>query len=164
MAQHLADPAIARWVRNQWLHISETRLSCRNIGLILEALRPKDELYDFILEFYEAYDYFAARHPSGKGPRKRFWPVLEETENLLRVAGDSEAAIRINRRGNEYFLKFRPLVEIIRQEKRKPVEFTKLTNYFILQGINPLLRYTTNSGGQPLDLGKVTYESEEAAH
>ena len=155
----LGNERIARWVRRRWLVMPETRHSCRNIGLLLEALRRRGEHRAFILDFYEAYDYFRAQaraHQWQSG--ERFWPVLEEIEKLLRVGGESDAAIQINRRGNEYFLKFRALVETVIAENGIPTDYALLSREFI-QTLRPLLAFVTEGTRQRLSFGAVAFDS-----
>lgn len=158
IAMLLKDARIARWVRRRWLSMPETRHACRNVGLLLEALRRRGDSRAFILDFYEAYDYFRAGTRAGRRQQggKRFWPVLEEIEKLLRAPGDDDAAMRINRRGNEYFLKFRPLVETVIAENGIPTDYVHLSREFI-QSLRPLLAFTTESTRQRLSFGAVTF-------
>jgi hypothetical protein len=150
---------IARWARRRWLMMPETRAACRNVGLLLEALRRRGSHRAFILDFYEAYDYFRARTRNGEWQGKeRFWPILEETEKLLRVAGDSDAALRINRRGNEYFLKFRALIETVIAENGIPTDYAHLSREFI-QSLRPLVAFATEGARQRLSFGAVAFEN-----
>jgi hypothetical protein len=151
------DKRIARWVRRRWLMMPETRRACRNMGLLLEALRRRGDCRAFLLDFYESYDYFRARTRADEG-RKRFWPVLEEIEKLLRASGESDAAMQINRRGNEYFLKFRPLVETVIAENGIPTDYAHLSREFI-QSLRPLLAFTTESTRQRLSFGAVAFSN-----
>jgi hypothetical protein len=159
IAMLLKDERIARWVRRRWLSMPETRHACRNVGLLLEALRRRGDSRAFILDFYEAYDYFRARYTRadpGQGRKQRFWPILEEIEKLLRASGDDDAAMLVNRRGNEYFLKFRPLVETVIAENGIPTDYAHLSREFI-QSLRPLLAFTTESTRQRLSFGAVTF-------
>jgi hypothetical protein len=159
VAMLLKDARIARWVRRRWLSMPETRHACRNVGLLLEALRRRGDSRAFILDFYEAYDYFRARDTRAdqrQVQKKRFWPILEEIEKLLRAPGDDDAAMQINRRGNEYFLKFRPLVETVIAENGIPTDYAHLSREFI-QSLRPLLAFTTEGTRQRLSFGAVTF-------
>lgn len=157
VAMLLKDERIARWVRRRWLSMPETHHACRNTGLLLEAFRRRGGSRAFILDFYEAYDYFrAATRADRRQGRKRFWPILEEIEKLLRASGDEDAAMKINRRGNEYFLKFRPLVETVIAENGIPTDYAHLSREFI-QSLRPLLAFTTEGTGQRLSFGAVTF-------
>jgi hypothetical protein len=154
----LAEPRLARWVRQRWLALPETRRACRNTGLLLEALRRRGGHRDFVLEFYEAYVYFRAETRAGA----RAWPVLETAEKLLRVPGDDRAALHLNRRGNEYFLKFRPLVEILIEEGGLPADYDQLSLEFVL-ALRRLLPYVTEGTQQRVAFGQVEFEAPEAS-
>ncbi len=138
----LAHPAAARSLRHRWLEMDETRTSCRNLGLALEALRRRGGHREILFAFYEAYDRFAAV-PAPDGGRS--WPVFAVMEKLLKTPGDSEAAIRANRWGNQYFLKFRPLVQLIIEEDGPPADFRHLTRELIMDHIRPLADYITET-------------------
>jgi len=73
---------------------------------------------------------------------------------LLKVPGDNEAAINLNRRGNEYFLKFRPLVDIIIQEKAIPKSYKVMS---LVQALRPLLDYISESIQQNIVFGEVEF-------
>ncbi len=156
----LADERLARWARHRWLAMDETRPACRNVGLLLQALRDRGEQRDFVLTFYEAYDYFRAQDQLvGRGSTIRAWPVLDEIERLLRVSGDDEAAIRANRQGNEYFLKFRPLVETVIAENGIPTDYALLSREFVL-ALRPLLPYVTEGARQRIEFGQIEFGEE----
>jgi len=164
VAALLAAPQVARWLRYRWLALPETRPACRNVGLLLEALRRRRDHRALILEFYEAYDYFCAEtRPDPWRGQVRVWPVLETIEKLLRTPGDDEAAIRVNRWGNEYFIKFRPLIEIIIAEQGIPTDYTLLSPEFVL-ALRALLPYITEGARQRIAFGEIAFggESEEA--
>ncbi len=145
----LAQPAIAGYLRRRWLNLPETRPACRNLGLLLEALRRRGDGRACILEFYEAYDRFCATTMQDAWRRPvRCWPLFDRIERLLRAAGDSEAAIRLNRWGNEYFLKFRALLQIVIDENRLPRDFNLLTLDFI-NALRPLLEWTSEAQAVP---------------
>jgi hypothetical protein len=154
----LRDERIARWVRQRWLVMPETRRACRNTGLLLEALRRRGTSRAFILEFYESYDYFRAQTREGEkfGRAQRFWPILDEIEKLLRTDGESEAALQINRRGNEYFQKFRPLVETVIAENGVPTDYALLSREFV-RSLRPLLAFVTEGARQRLSFGALTF-------
>jgi hypothetical protein len=157
VAALLDNERVARWIRQRWLTMPETRAACRNVGLLLEALRRRGGHRAFILDFYEAYDYFRARTRADEwNGQGRFWPVLEEIEKLLRVQGDSDAALAINRRGNEYFLKFRALVETVITENGIPTDYAHLSREFI-QSLRPLLAFVTEGTRQRLSFGAVAF-------
>lgn len=154
----LADQRIARWVRWHWLQMPESREACRNIGLLLEALRRREDHRAFILEFYEAYDYFRSEtvNDEWRG-QMRDWPLLRNILNILLISGESEAAINVNRRGNEYFQKFRPLIETIIAEGALPRDYKLLTLRFV-HALRPLLPYVTQGTRPALSFGDVIFE------
>jgi hypothetical protein len=156
----LDNSDVARIVRQRWLVIPESRRACRNIGLLLEALRRRGSNREFCLEFYEAYDYFRSelRDDAWSG-QVRVWPLLKTIEELLLVPGDSEAAVQVNRWGNEYFLKFRPLMEIIVAEAGLPRDYSLLTLAFA-QSMGHLLPYITENV-PAVSFGEVTFNSHE---
>jgi hypothetical protein len=145
LAPLLAQPIIARHLRRHWLSMPDTHLACRNLGLLLEALRQRGDQRAIILEFYEAFDYFRAEQVVDPwcGTIHR-WPLLDHIERLLRADGDSEAAIQLNRRGNEYFLMFRPLLQIIITEHGLPRDYNHL-KLDLVQALRSLLPLTTEA-------------------
>lgn len=153
----LADARISRWVRHRWLVMPESRRACRNVGLVLEALRRRGDQRAFILEFYEAYDYFRAQVLEDEwAGNVRAWPVLKSIQKLLLVPGNSEAALQMNRRGNEMFLKFRPLVEMVISEGVLPKDYRLLTLGFVL-ALRPLLPYVTEAARPAISFGEVAF-------
>lgn len=156
----LDDPKIARWLRHCWIAMPETRQSSRNIGLVIEALRRKGNHQGFIWEFYEAYDYLSAKmQPDEWSGQKRVWPLLQTIEKLLRISGDDEMTLKINRQGNEFFLKFRPLVEMIIAANGIPSEYKLLSRGFV-QTLRPLLNYVTERGHQRITFREVAFEQQ----
>ena len=128
---------------------------------MLEILRRQYHLRRFILEFYEAYDFFCAEtRPDKWHGQVRVWPILETIEKLLRAPGDSEAAIQVNRRGNEYFMKFRPLIKMIDAERGIIADYKHLKSEFE-QAIRSLVHYTTEPGDQRISFDKVIFENRE---
>lgn len=158
----LAQPAITAYLRRRWLALPETRPACRNLGLLLEALRRRGDSREFILTFYEAYDRWGTQPaPEPGNGTARHWPVLEVIDRLLRVENDSEAAIRLNRWGNEYFMKFRALIQTVIAENGLPADFNLLTPQLIA-GLRPLLSWTGEvPGGPRLDLGTIEFDGRE---
>ena len=81
----------------------------------------------------------------------------------MRTGGESEAgleaAIRLNRRGNECFLKFHPLVQIIATEGSVPTDYNLLHPGWI-PALRSLLDHTTEGSGQRWDLGGIEYAEE----
>ncbi len=133
----VAHPALSRWLRRQWLDLPETRRACRNLGLILEMLRRKQKYRDFLLEFYEGYEFYRMRH-AVNGNRG----IFDVIEAHLKAPGSGDAALRLNRWGNEYFLKFLALIEIIIDEDGLPKDYQHLTPA-LARAIERLLPYAT---------------------
>ena len=154
----VARPDIGKWLVQGWVFLPETRTSCCNTGLVLEMLRRKGGFRNTILEFYESYDYFRAEKTPGPRPVRQ-WPVLAVVEKLLRFPGDSDAALAATRRGNEYFLKFRPFLEIVLEGNGIPTEYRRLTLEFFDQ-LRRLADYSAfgrrRGRGRP---GDVSFES-----
>jgi hypothetical protein len=158
----LARPEIARYLRHRWLSVPETRPACRNLGLLLEALRRRGDRRPLVLGFYEAYDRFAA-HPlqDHQNRARRRWPVLDTIERLLRAQGETDATIALNRWGNEYFLKFHALIETVKAERVLPADFRLLT-WGLLVELRRLMEWTTEPGHGPrVDPGNIEFPDEE---
>jgi hypothetical protein len=131
------------------------------LGLLLEALRQRGDQRAIILEFYEAFDYFRAEQIADPWHGTiRHWPLLDHIERLLRADGDSEAAIQLNRRGNEYFLLFRPLLEIIITEHGLPRDYNHL-KLDLIQALRSLLPLTTEAQIPRPQLQNVEFISSE---
>ena len=157
----LAQPTIATHLRRRWLSMPETFLASRNLGLLLEALRQRGDQRAFILEFYEAFDYFRATQVADPWYGTiRHWPILDHIERLLHADGESETAIQLNRRGNEYFLLFRPLLAIIITEHSLPRDYYHLQPDFIL-ALRSLLTLTTETQITRPRLHTVEFISED---
>ncbi len=145
LAPLIDHPAVASFLRRRWLSLPETRSACRNLGLLLEALRRRGGRRDFILEYYEAYDYAGGKPMKDSLRRKdRRWPILDRCAQLLRAGGDGEktleASLRLNRLGREYFFKFHPLIQLIAENGgRVPTEYNLLSPGWI-----PALRALMN--------------------
>jgi hypothetical protein len=156
----LQEKSMERWLRQSWLAMPETRASCRNLGLLFEALRRRGGLENILLEFYEAYDYFGRQATAdGKGENS-LWPVLSLAARLL--AADSqtvgpEAARFLNRYGHEYLLKFRPLIEIIIARRGIPAEYRALSRELVHVYLRPLLDYVAEGTGQRLVFGQLQF-------
>ena len=165
VATLLDDAHVARWARHRWLALPESRPACRNTGLLLEALRRRDghnAHRDLLLAFYENYDYFRGETRVNRwGERVRAWPVVAAMEKLLTVPGDdelmAEAALRVNRRGNEYFLKFQPLLELVVAEGGMPVDYPQLTLNLVLT-LRKLVPYTTEAARQRVSFEEIEFE------
>lgn len=159
----LAQPIIAKHLRRRWLSMPDTHLACRNLGLLLEALRQRGNQRAIILEFYETFDYFRAEQIVDPWYGTiRHWPLLDQIEHLLRAAGDSEAAIQLNRRGNEYFMLFHPLLQIIIAEHGLPRDYNHLKLDFI-QALRSLLPLTTEAQIPRPQLQNVEFISEDGS-
>lgn len=152
---------VASWLRQRWLALAEPRELCRNVGLLLEALRRRGMQRRFLLEFYEAFDYFKAEGVGKGETATRRWPLVERMEKLLRAPGESEAAIRLNRWGNEYLMLFRPLLEIVIEEDGLPRDMSLLSRE-LLQALRPLLDLMTERAGQQGQVGDIEFESDES--
>ncbi|MDM8515094.1 hypothetical protein QUF76_02755 [Desulfobacterales bacterium HSG16] len=153
----LSDKYISRYLRHRWLSMPENRSSCRNIGLILEILRNRGKHREFILEFYEAYDYFNSEtRENSYLEKERIWPIIETIEQLLRFPGDNDEALRVNRFGNEYFLKFRPFLEILEEENGIPSEYHYLTRTFY-RALRPLVDFATFGEKRGLNFGDTEF-------
>ncbi len=138
-----ADRNLRRILIESWLELPENGLSGAGTGIFLEELRLRDPVRFRrpILEFYEAYDYLS--HFGKAAGKETPPPQLEIMERLLR-ASDRE----LNRRGNERFLKFRALLEIIAEEQAVPHDFKHLSRTFCLRELLPLTRLATVIGGR----------------
>ncbi|NIA19768.1 MAG: hypothetical protein GWP07_04965 [Xanthomonadaceae bacterium] len=156
----LQDRTLGRWLRKSWLDMPETRGSCRNLGLLFEALRRRGGLEDILLEFYEAYDYFGRLATADGAKATHHWPVLVLTAGLLKASSQTtgfEAARLLNRHGHEYLLKFRPLIEIIIARQEIPAEYRALSRELVHEYLRPLLDYVAEGGEQRLNFGRIRY-------
>lgn len=156
----LQNQHLARQIRQRWLNLSESRRSCRNIGLFLELLlRNQGRYRDFILQYYEAYDYFSTSNQSDSwNMSERTWPIMDHIEKLLRTETQHPSALTLNRQGHEYFLKFYPLIQIIIEEKGVPVDYEFLS----LEFANKLARLASyvsykNQQETHMSLGKIQF-------
>jgi hypothetical protein len=148
----LARWPVAAWLRRRWLALPPTRPLCRNLGLLLEALRQRGGWRAFLLEFYEAYDH--AWRPVG-------WPVLAQVRRLQSVAGDSEAVVRLNRCGDEHLILFWALIQTVIADGRMPADYRHLSVDFVRQ-LRRLLDLSGIGGGRGLDLGNIEFQGEDA--
>jgi hypothetical protein len=156
----LAEPRLARWLRLRWLALPETRPTCRNLGLLLEALRRHGGQQDVILPYYADYAYFrAAPLANGWKPAARHWPLLDEITRLLCAAGvdelTAEAALQLNRRGNEAFLLFRALLEIVTEAWPLP-DYPHIKGDFVMV-LRGLVDYMTETARQGLVFGDAVF-------
>lgn len=145
----LADARLARWVRNRWLAMPETRQACRNLGLLLESLRRADDLRWRELIF----DYYAADRCFGIG----IGGIIGIIEKLLLASGDTSHAIRLNRWGNEYLLKFLALTETVLTDRR---ELARPGVREQMQRLQPLLHLTTIGAARRVSFGSVSFGAQ----
>ncbi len=158
----LAEPRLAAYLRHRWLSLPEEHWACRNLGLLLEALRRRHTCRDLSLSFYEAYQYTHVAIATDNSTRRyRHWPLLQRIETLLRANGPDKVALALNRIGNEYLLKFWPLIQYIIAEDGLPHDYEHLTLDFV-RAIRPLLQFATVDTRQvELQMGKITFVSED---
>ena len=140
----ILNPPLKRILRDQWLTIPENNLSCIGLGIFFEELRcrGKKQFRTPILEFFEAYDFLQRhqRQPEGTGERYQKLTIIQ---HLLESKNREH-----NRKGNEYFLKFRALLEIIASEQAIPRKFRHLSREFCLQHMASLASLATIIGGE----------------
>ena len=67
---------------------------------------------------------------------------MQPLEEYLRASGSNDTGLRLNRWGNEYFLKFFALIEIIIAEDGLPKDYRHVTPR-LAQAIERLWPYTT---------------------
>lgn len=151
----LAEPLLARWLRQRWLALPESLRACRNVGLVLEALRRQGGQRAVLLEFYEAYDHRYTRGGPSTGSGGD-WPLLRTMATLLRATGDDEVALRLNRRGKAHFLKFYPLVQLVIAEGGVPTDYAHLRREFVL-ALQVLLPYVTLGARQRVVFSEVEF-------
>ena len=140
----ILNPQLKRILRDQWLTIPENTLSCMGLGIFFEELRRrgKNQFRTPILEFFEAYDYLQ-RHQTQTENSNNSYQKLTIIRHLLESKNREH-----NRKGNEYFLKFRALLEIIAEEQSIPKKFRHLSREFCLQHLAPLAALATVIGGE----------------
>ncbi len=140
----ILNPPLKRILRDQWLSIPENSLSCMGLGIFFEELRHrgKKPFRTPILEFFEAYDFMQRHqvHTEGDGDKYHRLTIIR---HLLESKNREH-----NRKGNEYFLKFRALLEIIAEEQAIPRKFHHLSREFCLQRLAPLTALATVIGGE----------------
>lgn len=156
----LTEPLLARWLRQRWLALPESLWACRNVGLVLEALRRQGGQRHVLLEFYEAYDHRCTRRGARAGTGGE-WPLLRTMATLLRATGDDAVALRLNRRGNAHFLKFYPLVQLVIAEGGVPTDYAHLRWEFVL-ALRALLPYVTLGARQHAVFSAVEFPSPQA--
>lgn len=151
----LNHPALARWLQQRWLALPETHLACLNLGLLLETLYQTGEQQSFLFTFYEAYDYFKGEIDDNG---QRHWPVLQTIATFLRLRGNDDVIRQLNRRGNAYFLKFRPLLQLIVDEGRIPTNYRHLTLTFVT-ALQQLVPYVTQKSRVKVAFEPIVFES-----
>ncbi len=144
----ILTPPLKRLLRDQWLSIPENSLSCMGLGIFLEELRRrgKKQFRTPILEFFEAYDYLQ-HHQAQKEGTLCSYKKLTIIRHLLESKNREH-----NRKGNEYFLKFRALLEIVAAEQAIPREFLHLSRKLCLQHLAPLSTLATIIGGERITM------------
>lgn len=159
----LAEPPLLSALRYRWLELPLSREACRNIGLVLEALRRTGGYQDEILAYYEAYDYFGAEAAVDEWNLSyRQWPIFAKIETLLRAGGrePNKLTQTLNRYGNEYLTQFYPMLQIFIEDPERRLSYHHLT-LALYDAIRPLLAYAS-FGQQGLDLGGIEWgEGEE---
>lgn len=145
----LQHQGLAAALRNAWLELPENRFSCLGLGVLLEEIRRRGQNDHLILSFFEAYEFTQkiARTEPGTEPLC----LLDMIAGQLAAAGDSLSGRRLNQVGNEYFLKFRALLEIIAERGGVPGEFRHLSYDFCFKRLLPLVAMATITGGQRLE-------------
>ena len=144
----ILSPPLMRILRDQWLSIPENHLSAIGLGIFLEELRRrgKEEFRIPILEFYEAYDFMQRHQASTPGEHKTSPHSTYQKLTIIQHLLQSKER-KLNQKGNEYFLKFRALLEIIAEKQSIPSEFRHLSREFCLRRLAPLTALATVIGG-----------------
>lgn len=145
----LCQPDLTADLRNAWLELPENRLSCLGLGVFLEEIRRRGQYDNLILSFFEAYE-FLQKIPQSE-PEKEPVYLLGLISSQLSASGDCLSGRRLNQVGNEYFLKFRALLEIVAARGGVPGEFRHLSHDFCFNRLLPLVAMATITGGQRLD-------------
>ena len=145
----LCRPGLAAALRNAWLELPENRSSCLGLGVFLEEIRRRGQNEYLVLSFFEAYEFLQkiSQTESETEPVS----LLDMIAGQLAAAGDSLSGRRLNQVGNEYFLKFRALLEIIAERGGVPGEFRHLSYDFCFKRLLPLVAMATITGGQRLE-------------
>ncbi len=139
-------PDLVAALKNAWLGLPENRLSCLGLGVFLEEVRGLGQYDDLILSFFEAYEFLQKLPPSAAAGAGVCLPDL--IAGLLKASGDTLSGRRLNQVGNEYFLKFRALLEILAHRRGVPGEFRHLSYDFCFKRLLPLAALATITGGQ----------------
>lgn len=161
----LTDRHIATYLHHRWLNLPEERAACRNLGLLLEALRQQAGQRDFILTYYNAYAYTTRRvYTDNRGRQRDYWPGVERIERLLRPKTASDgAALSLARLGSEHFLKFWPLVQLVAAEGQLPGTPYRWLNQPFVQALAPLVNFASiGPVASRLPAGPLEFLSEDA--
>lgn len=145
----LHDQDLLAVLRNAWLTLPENRSSCLGLGLFLEEIRRRGQNDYLILSFFEAYE-FTQKIMQTESQEKSF-SLLDLVAGQLAAPGDSLSGRRLNQVGNEYFLKFRALLEIVADRGGVPVEFRHLSHDFCFKRLLPLVPLATITGGRRIE-------------
>lgn len=164
IAPLLSPPSLAAYLRQRWLTLPPTRHIGLNLGLLFEALRQQGHQRDFLLAFYNAYAYTnQATAYDEWGRATVYWPELMEINKLLRSNGsDNSAAVRLNQRGSEWFLKFWPLVRLVGEEGPPTEAAYRFINQDFTRALLPLIDFAAiRTTGDGLRTGPLEFVSED---
>ncbi len=145
----LCHPGLVTALRNAWLELNENRSACLGLGVFLEEIRRRGQNDHLILSFFEAYEF--TQKIMQTESKEESVSLLDLVVSQLAAPGDSLSGRRLNQVGNEYFLKFRALLEIVAARGGVPVEFRHLSHDFCLKRLLPLVPLATITGGQRLE-------------
>jgi len=150
VAKILEHPGLSAELKNSWLELPESRLSCLGLGLFFEEIRRRGQSDDLILGFFEAGEFL--QKVAGERSSGVVEPVQlsELIKDLLSAPGDSLSGRRLNQIGNEYFMKFRALLEIVAARGGVPGEFRHLSYGRTLKRLLPLVSLASITGGERL--------------
>ena len=150
----LGQPGLVYSLHHAWLKLSENRLSCLGLGLFFEEIRRRGKNDDLILSFFEAYEFL--QKFTGTGSTVIRVDLLDLIKTQLTASGESLSGRRLNQVGNEYFMKFRALLEIVAARGGVPGEFRHLSHSFYFKRLLPLVSLATISGGQRFEQKSLT--------
>lgn len=151
----LSQPRMAKVLQNHWLELPENRMGCRNLGLLLELLRQSGDQYtDYLLEFYEAYEYL---HGQPRGAKQRSWAITAILDRYLQADGAHPVYLQLNRWGSEYFMKFVPLLTLVKNNNGLPIRYQKMSWQFV-RLIGSYLDYANYKTKQNIHFESITFE------
>ncbi len=161
----LGRPELAFRLGTGWLEMPENRLSCIGLGIFFEELRQQGNYDDHILRFFEAYEFLhkVVTTEVNSGTKATGFALLTLIETMLAAAGDGNSSRHLNQTGNEYFLKFRALLEIVANSGGVPGGFRHLSHDFCFKRLLPLVSLATITGGQRrepgalVDFGRINF-------